>query len=95
MGPKFAPMHDKIAGGHWNWDDVSAKASHDFTTHIFGDGDQISFPQWMAQIGYYVKWIQPFVDTPTLTADQATEWVRLSKAAFDARKWSDTKCSPE
>jgi hypothetical protein len=49
----------------------------------------------MAQIGYYVKWIQPFVDTPTLTADQATEWVRLSKAAFEARKWSDSSKTPE
>jgi hypothetical protein len=49
----------------------------------------------MAQIGYYVKWIQPFVDTPTLTDDQVIEWVKLSKAAFEARKWSDSSKTPE
>tara|TARA_B110000285_G_C15100504_1_gene604727 strand:- start:473 stop:676 length:204 start_codon:yes stop_codon:yes gene_type:complete len=25
MGEKISPMHDKLAGGHWNWDDTTAK----------------------------------------------------------------------
>lgn len=69
MQDKFAPMHDKLAGGHWCWDDKTAKAHYDFTTKIFGNGDRISFPDWMAQLYYYIKWIQPFVDTPVLTTD--------------------------
>jgi hypothetical protein len=62
-------MHDKLAGGDWIWDDKTAKASFDFTTQLFGEGGRISFPQWMAQRDYFIKWIQPFADTPTLTAE--------------------------
>jgi len=43
---------------------------------------------------YYIKWIHPFVKIPMLTPDQVKEWCTLSKAAFDARKWSDSKLSP-
>jgi len=30
MEKNFAPMHDKMVGGHWVWDDATAKASFDF-----------------------------------------------------------------
>jgi hypothetical protein len=36
MSTKFAPEHDKIAGGHWIWDDATAKASFDFGVTLFG-----------------------------------------------------------
>lgn len=36
MQNKFAPMHDKLAGGHWCWDDASAKATYDFHVKLFG-----------------------------------------------------------
>jgi len=65
----FAPMHDETFGGHWVYDKATAKADYDFTVHHFGDGGRISFPQYMAQIGYFMKWIQPFVDTPTLSEE--------------------------
>jgi hypothetical protein len=25
MGEKFGPDHDKLCGGHWIWDDATAK----------------------------------------------------------------------
>lgn len=44
MTGEFAPIHDKSFGGHWIWDMPTAKAAFDFSTHIFGDGDRITFP---------------------------------------------------
>ena len=49
----------------------------------------------MSEIMYYIKWIQPFVDTPVLTDEQGMKWLDLSRAAYKARKWSDTKATPE
>jgi len=44
MEAEFAPIHDKSFGGHWIWDAATAKAAFEFTTHIFGEGERISFP---------------------------------------------------
>jgi hypothetical protein len=30
MSENFGPMHDKLAGGHWIWDDATAKAAFCF-----------------------------------------------------------------
>ena len=36
MQEKFNPMNDKIAGGHWIWEESSAKAAFEFSCSIFG-----------------------------------------------------------
>jgi len=57
MSEKFAPDHDKIAGGHWIWDPTTAKASYEFGVHIFGNAANSRFtkPQWFAQLIYYLR----------------------------------------
>ena len=50
MTEKFAPMQDKAAGGHWIWDDSTAKASFDYGVGIYGDDGRFSFSQFMSYI---------------------------------------------
>jgi len=42
-----------------------------------------------------MKTISPFVDTPVLMMTQVQEWVKLTKAAMAARKWSNASATPE
>jgi len=37
-----------MAGGHWNWDDASAKIQHDFTVALFGSDGRYTFSQFIA-----------------------------------------------
>tara|TARA_B110000285_G_C14830469_1_gene470624 strand:- start:169 stop:414 length:246 start_codon:yes stop_codon:yes gene_type:complete len=47
----FNDFDDKTFGGHFIYDDATAKASFDFTVKIFGEYDgKISFGQWVGQI---------------------------------------------
>jgi len=79
MSDKFAPMHDKIAGGHWIWDPTTAKASFEFGVHIFGSAANSRYtrPQWFAQLIYYLRVVEPLVQEPKLTKEQNMEWVKL------------------
>lgn len=36
MGELVAPMHDKMVGGHWIWDDATAKPQFEFGVEMFG-----------------------------------------------------------
>lgn len=68
MQDKFAPEHDKIAGGHWCWDDATAKAHFEFGVNIFGGVNcRYTKPQWFAQLIYYLRVVNPFVDPPQLS----------------------------
>lgn len=43
FGASFNEIHDKMVGGHWNWDDATAKAQHDFTVAHFGTDGRYTF----------------------------------------------------
>lgn len=41
-------MQDKLAGGHYIWDETTAKAAFDYSVAIFGTDDRFSKSQWFA-----------------------------------------------
>ena len=86
---------DKAVGGHFIQDEATSKAAYDFSVNIFGTDGRFSKSQWFAQVKYYMREIEPFVETPILTVEQVTEWVKLGKAAMVARKWSDSSLDME
>ena len=88
-------MQDTLCGGHWIPDEATSKAAFDFAVTIFGTDGAYTKSQWFAQIRYYMKTISPFVDTPVLMVPQVQEWVKLTKAAMAARKWSNASATPE
>jgi hypothetical protein len=95
MQDEFAPMHDKIAGGHWCWDQESAKEAHNYMASLFGSNCRVTCEQWMSSFGPYMKKVQPYVECIDLSPEQIKEWIDLTAAAYAARKWSDSKCNPE
>ena len=96
MQAKFAPEHDKMVGGHWNWDDATSKAHFDYGVKFFGSPDnRYTKQQWFAQLIYYIRYISPLTDQHVLTKEETMEWVKLAKAAMEARKWANPKCTPE
>lgn len=42
MQEEFAPMHDKLVGGHWCWDDASAKAAFECMASVFGSNGRVT-----------------------------------------------------
>ena len=50
LGASFDADNDKLAGGHWIWDDSTAKASFDYGVGIYGDDGRFSFSQFMSYI---------------------------------------------
>ena len=70
MQDYFAPMHDRIAGGHWIWDKVASKAAFNFQAKKFGTGGRLSFPQWMSAIMIFGDEINPFINPKELTREQ-------------------------
>ena len=62
MNDIFAPAHDSLAGGHWIWDDATAKASFDITVKLFGKDGRISRQQWMNSMVPYVRYVLPFCE---------------------------------
>jgi len=48
MQSQFWPMQDKLAGGHYIWDETTAKATFDYSVAIFGTDDRFSKSQWFA-----------------------------------------------
>jgi len=93
MEKNFAPMHDKMAGGHWVWDDVTAKASFDFQVKKFGTGGRMTMTQWFSSLEIFFAEVNPFVNPKELTKEQIKEWIKVTKASYEARKWSDSKCT--
>jgi len=87
-------MHDKMVGGHWVWDDASAKASFDYMASIFGSNGRVTLDQWMASFGPYMEKVQPYVEGIELTEEQVKEWINVTRAAYNARKWSDASLNP-
>ena len=88
-------MHDKLVGGHWEWEAESAKAAHEYMVSLFGSNGRVTLEQWTASFMPYMKRVRPFVEThDDLSVEQIKTWIDLTKAAFAARKWSDTKCNP-
>jgi len=71
-----SPEHDKLSGGHWIWDDSTAKAHYEFGVHLFGNAANSRYTraQWYSQIVYYLRVVQPFVHPPVLTKEQTEEW---------------------
>jgi hypothetical protein len=69
MEDKFAPEHDKLAGGHWIWDDATTKDSYDFAVHLFGNSKNCRYskPQWFAQLIYYFRVVHPLITPQKLT----------------------------
>lgn len=58
----FASMHDQAFGGHWIWEDASAKANFDYMTSVFGSNGRVTFDQWCASFPDYMEKIEPYVD---------------------------------
>lgn len=63
----FNEMHDKAFGGHYIWDDASAKANFDYMASIFGSNGRVTMEQWSSSFPDYVEKIEPYVDCIELT----------------------------
>jgi hypothetical protein len=94
MTEHYAPMHDNLAGGHVIWEPKTAKASFDFQVKKFGTGGRFTLTQWMSSLVVFMDEIQPWVNPKELDKDQIKEWIKINIASYEARKWSDSKCSP-
>jgi hypothetical protein len=71
-------MHDEIAGGHWIWDDVTAKAAYDFTVNLFGCDGKYSKTQWFSSFIPFMQYVKPIVEPNVLTPTQVEEWIAIS-----------------
>lgn len=90
----FAPTHDTLTGGHWVWEDKTAKASFDWMVNVFGEGGRVTLKQWMSSWIPYFRYVQPFVEEKLLDPEQMLMWVTLNKKAKEMRKWSNSNASP-
>jgi hypothetical protein len=48
----------------------------------------------MASLAVFANEINPFVNPKIPTKEQMKQWVKLSRDAYEARKWSNSKCTP-
>lgn len=62
MQDAFADSHDHLTGGHWCWEDKTAKASFDFMVNIFGCDGRITLNQWLNSFIPYMRYVNPFVE---------------------------------
>ena len=62
MQDEFAPMQDKLVGGHWCWEDASARAAHECMASCFGSNGRVTLEQWMSSFGPFMKHVQPYVE---------------------------------
>ena len=61
MTVAFAPIHDKICGGHWIWDEETAKANFDFTVSLYGTQGRFTLIEWFASFQPYKDHVEPLV----------------------------------
>ena len=61
---------------------------------LFGANGRVTLDQWMASFKPYMSKVRPYAECDDLTMEQIKEWIEVNKAAYAARKWSDTKCNP-
>ena len=73
----YAPMHDEIAGGHWIWDDETAKAAHDHQVGLFGFDGRYTKTQWFGSFVPYMQYVKPVVEPNVLLPAQVEEWIKL------------------
>ena len=62
MTEHYAPMHDKLVGGHVIWEPKTAKAAFDFQVKKFGTGGRFTLSQWMSSLVVFSDDIQPWVN---------------------------------
>jgi len=78
MNEIYAPMYDKLAGGHWVWDDACSKASYDFQAKKFGVGGRMTMTQWFSSLEIFFADVNPFVNPKELTKEQIKEWIKVT-----------------
>lgn len=69
MADVFSPTHDHMVGGHWNWDDKTAKATFDFMVSIFGQDGRVTLGEWLNSFIPYMRYVIPFVEEKHISPD--------------------------
>jgi hypothetical protein len=62
---------------------------------LFGANGRVTLDQWMASFRPYMMKVRPYAECNDLSIEQIKQWIEVNKAAYAARKWSDTICNPE